>query len=179
MRNPTNGQSGHLGPPGEFEYSRRWQDVPVDEVLRPWVFDQAERTSYRKLCAAVNAATGADLVPETVRKFALHRGEPGRTTTRAFAEYYLSRYPRGYVAEKRPPYGTPEPLPPLSDLLPGGHEAARAELEKLVELAKRFPEEVPESTDRLLQWLEKMLAAEYMGEDLSKRPLDSEGNPVK
>jgi hypothetical protein len=59
----------------------------------------------------------------------------------------------------------------LSDVLPEGHARARAEIEKLMELAKRFPDEVPASADLLRGWLEKMIDAEYKGEDLSKRPL--------
>jgi hypothetical protein len=77
-----------------------------------------------------------------------------------------------------PPYGTPTRVPPLRDALPEGHAEARAELRKIAELAKRFPTEVPASTDRLLSWLEKMLDAEYTGEDLSKRALDADGNPI-
>jgi hypothetical protein len=150
----------------------------VDPVLRPWLRDEAERTSLRKVCAAVKAASGIELSPETIRKFVRQVGDPDTSTRRGVAEYYLLRHPRGYVAEKRPPYGTPHPLPPLSDVLPEGLDAARAELERLAELARRSPGEVPASTERLLEWLERMLEAEYTGEDLAKRPLDADGNPV-
>ncbi|MBD0320223.1 MAG: hypothetical protein ICV87_07815 [Gemmatimonadetes bacterium] len=108
---------------------------------------------------------------ETIRKFGAGKGKPDRRTTEALARYFIEKNPRGYVAEKGPPYGTPKPLPPLSDMLPEGHAQARAEIEKLMELAKRFPDEVPASADRLRGWLEKMIDAEYTGEDLSKRPL--------
>ncbi|HEX8212615.1 MAG TPA: hypothetical protein VF584_20725 [Longimicrobium sp.] len=82
------------------------------------------------------------------------------------------------MMSRLPPYSTPGFLPPLSEMLPEGHAEARAEIGKIVELAKRYPDEVPASTDRLLSWLEKMIDAEYTGEDLSRRPLDAEGNPI-
>jgi hypothetical protein len=146
------------------------------EVLRAWALDQP--ASYREIVAGVEAVTGVGLAPETIRKFARGIGQPERSTIRALALFYLQKHPWGYVAEKGTPYGTPKPLPLLSEMLPEGHAEARAEIEKLVELAKRFPDEVPASADRLRAWLETMLAAEYTGEDLSKRPLDADGRPI-
>ena len=119
------------------------------------------------------------LAPQTIGNFAAGTVQPDRATVRQLALYYLAKNPWGYVAEKGTPYGTPKPLPLLSETLASeGHAEARAEIEKLVELAKRFPDEVPASADRLRSWLEKMLDAEYTGEDLSKRPLDADGNPI-
>ncbi len=172
MNTPNNGQSGQSG---AYERSRRWQDIPV-EVLRAWARDHP--LSYREMVAGVAAVTGVDLAPETIRKFARGIGQPERSTIRALALFYLQKHPWGYVAEKGTPYGTPKPLPLLSEMLPEGHAEARAEIEKLVELAKRFPDEVPASAERLRGWLQKMIDAEYTGEDLSKRPLDSDGRPV-
>lgn len=146
------------------------------DVLRAWY---REQRSLRTVAAAVAELTGEDeLSPETIRNFRRGRGKPDRSTRRPLALYYLAKHPWGYVAEKGPPYGTPKPLPPLSEMLPEGHAEARAEIEKLVELAKRHPDEVPASADRLRSWLQKMLDAEYSGEDLSKRPLDADGNPI-
>lgn len=173
MTDLTNGPNG----PRRFERSQRWQDVPP-EVLRAWLKDQGDRLKWRGVASAVESALGEKLVHETIRKFAHSRGEPSRTTRRILAQYYLARHPRGYVAEKRPEYG-PRPVPPLSEALPEGLDAARADVEKLIDLAKRFPNEVPASAERLRAWLETMLAAEYTGEDLSKRPLDASGNPVE
>lgn len=129
---------------------------------------------------AVAALTGKKpLSPQTIANFLAGDNQPNRATTEQLALYYLSKNPWGYVAEKGPPNGTPKPLPPLSETLASkDHAQARAEIEKLVELAKRFPDEVPASADRLRIWLEKMLDAEYTGEDLSKRPLDADGNPI-
>jgi hypothetical protein len=177
MNNQNNGQSGHPDEPDRpagYERSHRWQDVPVD-VLRAWY---REQRSLRTLAAAVAKLTGEKLVPETIRKFGISIGQPDRSTIRPLALYYLAKHPWGYVAEKGTPYGTPKPLPPLSKMLSEGHAEAKADVEKLVELAKRFPDEVPASADRLRAWLEKMLDAEYTGEDLSKRPLDGNGNPI-
>lgn len=145
------------------------------DVLRAWVRD---RRSVRDMAAAVLKLTGEKMSPETIRKFGAGIGRPERTTIRALALYYLEKNPWGYVAEKGTPYGTPKPLPPLSEMLPEGHAQARAEIEKLMELAKRHPDEVPASADRLRGWLQKMIDAEYTGEDLSKRPLDSDGRPI-
>jgi hypothetical protein len=144
----------------------------------------AARIGFRDIAALLPDATripdGSEikLSPETIRKFALGIGQPEGSTREALTRLYLKRHPRGYVAEKGTPYGTPEPLPPLSETLSEGHAEARAEIEKLVELAKRHPDEVPASADRLRSWLQKMLDAEYTGEDLSKRPLDADGNPI-
>ncbi|HLL85515.1 MAG TPA: hypothetical protein VK420_22780 [Longimicrobium sp.] len=175
MNNHINGQSGHPDPPVRYERSHRWQDIPVD-ILRAWY---REQSPLRGISAAVAKLTGeTPLAAETIRSFAADRVRPNRKTRRQLALYYLAKNPWGYVAEKGTPYGTPKPLPPLSKVLPAGHAAARAEIEKLVELAKRHPDEVPGSTDALRGWLEKMLDAEYTGEDLSKRPLDANGNPI-
>jgi hypothetical protein len=144
----------------------------------------AARIGFRDISALLPEATripdGSEinLSPETIRKFALGIGQPERSTREALARLYLKRHPGGYVAERGTPYGTPKPLPPLSEMLPEGHAQARADIEKLVELAKRHPDEVPASADRLRLWLQKMLDAEYTGEDLSKRPLDEDGNPI-
>jgi hypothetical protein len=144
----------------------------------------AARIGFRELAALLPEATripdGSEikLSPETIRKFALGIGQPEGSTKEALTRLYLKRHPWGYVAEKGPPYGTPKPLPSLSEMLPEGHAEARAELEKLVELAKRHPDEAPASSDRVLGWLQKLLDAEYTGEDLSKRPLDADGNPI-
>ncbi len=175
MNTQNNGQSGQAGEPVRYERSQRWQDIPLD-VLRAWYLDQR---SLRTIVAAVAELTGEKkLAPETIRNFASNKVKPDRATVRMLALYYLAKHPWGYVAEKGIPYGTPKPLPPLSEMLPKGHDEARAEIEKLIELAKRFPDEVPASADLLRGWLEKMLDAEYTGEDLSKRPLDANGNPV-
>jgi len=52
------------------------------------------------------------------------------------------------MMSRLPPNRTPEFLPPLSEALSEGHAEARAEIGKIVELAKRYPDEVPASADR-------------------------------
>ncbi|HEX8450789.1 MAG TPA: hypothetical protein VF647_01765 [Longimicrobium sp.] len=166
-----------------YERSHRPDDVP-DEVIREWVTQLADRIGFREVAALLPDATripdGSEITlsPETIRKFAAGIGRAERTTIVALRRLFLKRHPWGYVAEKGTPYGTPKPLPLLSEMLSQGHAEARAEIEKLVELAKRHPDEVPASADRLRSWLQKMLDAEYTGEDLSKRPLDADGNPI-
>jgi hypothetical protein len=175
MNNHNSGQNGPPGTPGKYERSHRWQDIPLD-VLRVWY---REQRPYRKTIAAVAKLTGKKkLSPQTIVNFLGGDVQPNYKTRQQLALYYLAKHPWGYVAEKGPPYGTPKPLPSLSEMLPEGHAEARAELEKLVELAKRHPDEAPASSDRVLGWLQKLLDAEYTGEDLSKRPLDANGNPI-
>jgi hypothetical protein len=124
-------------------------------------------------------ASEIKLSPETIRKFVFGIGQAERSTIEGLARLFLQKHPWGYVAEKGTSYGTPDPLPPLSETLDSkGHAEAREEIEKLVELAKRHPDEVPASADRVRAWLQKLLDAEYTGEDLSKRPLDDDGNPI-
>jgi len=160
---------------GPYERSHRPEDIPLD-VLRAWYRAQHP---LRAVTAAVAKLTGEDeFSPQTISNFVRGKGQPDYNTRRQLALYYLAKHPWGYVAEKGPPYGTPKPLPPLSETLSQGHAEARAEIEKLVELAKRHPDEVPASADRLRNWLQKLLDAEYTGEDLSKRPLDADGNPI-
>ncbi len=175
MSNHNSGQNGPPGTPGQYERSHRWQDIPLD-VLRAWY---REQSPLRAITDAIAKLTGEDeFSPQTIANFVRGKGQPDYKTRRQLALYYLAKHPWGYVAEKGTPYGTPKPLPLLSEMLPEGHAQARAEIEKLVELAKRFPDEVPASADRLRTWLQKMLDAEYTGEDLSKRPLDADGNPI-
>ena len=175
MNNHDSGQNGPPGTPGQYERSHRWQDIPLD-VLRAWYREQSPR---RATTAAVAELTGEKkFSPQTITNLVIGRGQPNYKTRKQLALYYLAKNPWGYVAEKGTPYGTPKPLPPLSKALSEGHAEARAEIEKLVELAKRFPDEVPASVDQLRSWLETMLDAEYTGEDLSKRPLDADGNPI-
>lgn len=49
----------------------------------------------------------------------------------------------------------------LIDLLPPGEDEARAALERLFDLARRFPDELPESAPKLLEWLELQVEGEY------------------
>ena len=108
--------------------------------------------------------------PETLRQYVENpERQVHRATLAKFGAYYHKMHPVGYVAEKRVPYGEPLPLPLLKEILPEGHGAARAEIEKLIELVKRHPDEAPASVEKLRKWLEDLLAAEYTGEDPSKR----------
>lgn len=175
MNTHNSGQNGPPGTSGPYVRSHRWEDIPLD-VLRAWYRDQHP---LRAITAAVAKLTGEkEFSPQTITNFVGGTVQPDYNTRRQLALYYLEKHPWGYVAEKGAPYGTRKPLPALSEMLPKGHAEARAEIEKLVELAKRFPDEVPASADSLRGWLETLLEAEYTGEDLSKRPLDANGNPI-
>lgn len=169
---PNSGQSGHSdAAKSRYEITRRAERVP-ESVLRAFVADEAVNHSYREIAKRLKASH------ETVRQIVEDpEREIQRRTRQKLGAYYLTKHPVGYVAEKRSPYGTPEPLPPLKEVLPRGHEAARAEVEKLVELAKRFPDEAPASADRLRAWLEKLLAAEYTGVEPAKRQRQRKKRP--
>jgi len=171
----TISKSGHNGhsdaAKSRYEITRRAEHVP-ESVLRAFVVREAENHSYREIAKRIKASH------ETVRQIVEDpRRLIQRRTRQKLGAYYLTKHPVGYVAEKRAPYGTPEPLPPLKEVLPQGHEAARAEVEKLVELAKRFPDEAPASADGLRAWLEKLLAAEYTGEEPARRQRQRKKRP--
>ena len=135
-----------------------------DRVLRPFIKEQSLKLTYRGLAALV------DVAPETIRQYVEDpERKVHRSTLAKFGAYYLKLHPMGYVADKRVPYGEPLPLPLLKDVLPEGYPAARADIEKLVELGRRHPDEAPASLEKLRKWLESLLEAEYTGEDPSKR----------
>lgn len=161
---PKSGHNGHSDTAkSRYEITRRAEHVP-ESVLRAFVLREAENHSYREIAKRLKASH------ETVRLIVEDpEHEIQRRTRQKLGVYYLTRHPVGYVAEKRAPFGIPEPLPPLKEVLPPGYEAARAEVEKLVELARRFPDEAPASAERLRAWLEKLLAAEYIGVEPPKR----------
>jgi hypothetical protein len=49
----------------------------------------------------------------------------------------------------------------LIELLAPGEDAARAELAKIFELAKRFPDEVPPTIDNVHEWMDLQILGEY------------------
>jgi hypothetical protein len=135
-----------------------------DRVLRPFIKEQSTKLTYRVLGKLL------DVSPETIRQYVENpERKVHRATLLKFGAYYHKMHPVGYVAESRVPYGEPLPLPRLKEVLAEGHPAARAEIEKLIELARRHPDEAPPSLEKLRKWLESLLEAEYTGEDPSKR----------
>jgi hypothetical protein len=102
-----------------------------------------------------------DLSPETVRKFIHRIGDPNLTTRLRLAELYLDFNAGGVVV----PEHTWKARPRLMELLPPGKREARETVAKLIELAKRFPDEAPENVDEILDWLDLQVCGEYWAEE--------------
>jgi hypothetical protein len=158
MNRPNGGQSSHK--PGDDrnpELPRRWLAVPA-HVAWEFAVEMVARYSLR----GVARMTGLGV--ETVRKFIKRIGDPNLATRRRFAELYLHHHAEGVVKqddrEKRW-----RSRPRLITMLEPGKEAARRELAKLFELAKRFPEEMPAQIDDLQYWMDLQVRAEYWAEE--------------
>jgi hypothetical protein len=156
MRRPASGHNGHSHTPGNARDAvapQRWLEVP-DEVV--WEFAV-------NLCAVHKlrgVAKMVKLAPETVRKFILRIGDPNFSTRRCFAELYLDLNAGGVVVAEHEWRMRPK----LIELLPPGKREAREALAKLFELAKRFPDEVPQTVDELHDWLDLQVCGEYWAE---------------
>lgn len=105
------------------------------------------------------------LAPETVRKFINRIGEPNLATRRRFAELYLEKIAEADVVLVLDDRKQWKMRPRLIELLASGEGPAREELARVFELAKRFPDEVPPSIDRLLEWMDLQVRGEYWAED--------------
>ncbi len=164
VKTSNSGQSGRNGPArSKWEFSRQPDGVP-DRILRPFIKEQSVRLTYRVLGKLLKVS------PETLRQYVENpERQVHRATLAKFGAYYHKMHPMGYVAEKREPYGEPQPLPLLREILPEGHAAARADIEKLIELGREHPDRAPASLEKLRKWLESLLEAEYTGEDPAKR----------
>lgn len=164
MKPSSAGQNGHKHSPArEFRYTRKWQEIPV-EVLQAFVGDQRLKYSYDGIGRML------ELSKETVRKFHLGIGSPERSTIEKIGKLYLQHHPKGYVAERNLPDGDWEEVPQLKNVLPPGEEAAVEYVRKLVSLAQEHPDAFPETPERLRQWLETVIAAEYSADVTAEVP---------
>lgn len=158
MNRPTSGQSSHT--PGDDrgpESLRRWQRIPLESL---WEF-AVEIVARHKL-RGVAHLTG--LGRETVRKFIMRTVEPNLTTRRAFAKLYLDfNAERMMLDEDKGKPWTRRPL--LIRILSPGRDTARAELAKVFELARRFPDEIPPTADDLFEWIDQQVRGEYWAEE--------------
>lgn len=110
------------------------------------------------------------LAAETLRKFVeglTDRPHPAQLDL--YGTKFLELHPSGYVREKRVD-GSSQALPQLKMVLPPGRENAQEVVDRLFELAARYPDELPENAERIREWLLKLLKAEYDAEAQQFRP---------
>lgn len=157
MRTRNSGQNSHK--PGDDRpiAPRQWLHVPV-EIVREFIVDLCTMYGNRGVGRMVKKS------PETVRKFVLGRGVPHFATRRLFAQLYLEMNAEGVVAEQDDTRRW-KARRRLIQLLAEGEGPARAELAKIFELAKRFPEEVPLSVDAVEEWMDLQVRGEYWAHD--------------
>jgi len=155
--------------PRKFDYTRDLGYVP-EEAIRRFMAQRQEEVTLRGVAEEVETSH------ETVRGFIEGDRVTRSTTIWKFTKYFFKFNPVGYVAERKsspddPESGATVPLPQLKEVLrEPGLGSAEKDLELLVELAKRFPDEVPEFADRLKEWLKTVVTAEYIGTSPPKRP---------
>lgn len=157
VKTQNSGQRGRGDEPAEGPgYGDRWFEVPA-EVVHEFVSELCAEHTHR----GVEKMTG--LSKETIRRYVERIGVPHRSTQKRFAELYLDQYPGGHVAKETAPKRK-RGVWPLKTILPAGEENAKAVVDRLVELAKRHPDQVPpEVADQLREWLDLQLTAEYRG----------------
>jgi hypothetical protein len=156
MRHPTSGQrSQTAGNDRELALVTHWSDFRV-EILRELTSELCASLKYR----GAEAITGVS--KEGLRKFVEGKSRPNRSTRQKLGELFLKLYPGG-VMWKKAVDGDWELRQHLSELLPPNEEAARAELAKIFELARRFPDEVPGSVDAVQEWVDLQVRGEYWG----------------
>jgi hypothetical protein len=164
------------GPTGQKANRRRHFEITRDPSYVP---DDVIRGYFAELQKDITQRGVAELVEtshETVRGFMEGDRVTRSTTRRKYSKFYLDRHPGGYVAERKSSPDDPEsaatvPLPQLKEVLrEPGLGMAEEEIERFVELAKRFPDEVPEFADRLKDWLKTFVAAEYLGTTPERPP---------
>jgi hypothetical protein len=101
---------------------------------------------------------------ETFRKF--HAGitqQPQPRQLQLYRDKFLELHPSGYVREKRVD-GKAHALEQLKMVLPPGRENAQQVVDQLRQLAARHADELPEGAERALEWMRKLLNAEYDAE---------------
>lgn len=138
-------------------FTRNPAHVPL-EVLRDFARELVDRYTYR------GVADRLGMGHETLRKFILRRTEqPHPRQRERYGALFLELHPGGYVEETRTD-GRARPLPQLKRLLPPERDEAAAVLERIFDLARRHPDELPEQADAVRAWLQRLLAAEFEAE---------------
>jgi len=157
--------SGHSGQP-PFEdppFTRDPSRIHV-EVLRDFVREQLRLRRIRPLAEAWGVGH------ETLRKFAEGKTrQPHPRQVELYGTKFLELHPSGYVREKRVD-GVPQALEQLKMVLPPGRENAEQVIEKLRELADRHAAELPDEAVPALEWMRKLLNAEYDAEGRYRPP---------
>ncbi len=159
MKRPNGGQSSHTpGDDRDPDSPRRWQKIPAESL---WEFAVELVARHRLRGVAQMNRHGR----ETVRKFIMRTVEPNLTTRRAFAKLYRAFHAERTMADadKSKPWRTRPPR--LIEVLSPGKAVARAELAKILELAHRFPDEVPPTADALFEWIDAQVTGEYWFEE--------------
>jgi len=164
MKHLGGGQSSHnSGDDRESEFVRHWSAVRI-ETLREFASELCNALTLR------GAAAATGLSKEGLRKLVEGESHPNRSTRQTLGEMFLKLYPGGTMW-KNSQDGKWQLRVQLIELLSPGEEAARTELAKIFELAKRFPGEAPASVDAVHEWLDLQVQGEYWG----RRYLDSFG----
>jgi hypothetical protein len=156
MRSPNDGQSSQTaGDDRESALAEHWLNIQID-LLRRFTSDLCARWTYR------GAAGVTGVSREGLRKFVDGETRPNLATRQALGELFLKLHPSGVMATKQTD-GEWQLREQLIELLPGGEKQARAELAKIFELAKRFPDEVPPSAEAVHEWMDLQVRGEYWG----------------
>lgn len=174
MRDSNSSQNGHNRPDSRFRQYEKWQDIPV-EVLRDFVSEIRDRYTDRAV------AEMAELSMAAVQSFVKGRGRPKRRTLQALGELYMERRQLAFewetVTERKA-------LPQLRSVLPDGKDAALDYIDELFRVAEAAGT-LSQSPDRLRDWLEFLVQAEYAIESpyehllRKRRPRGSADEPPK
>ncbi|HKP75056.1 MAG TPA: hypothetical protein VJT67_05900 [Longimicrobiaceae bacterium] len=158
MRSHIGGQSRQTaGDDRDPELAKHWRSLRID-TLRAFAAELCAQHTYR------GAAALTGLSKEGLRRFVEGDTSPNPKTRQALGEVFFNLYPSGVMETTRPFHGEWQLRRQLIELLPRGEEAAREELEKIFELARRFPDEVPESADLVWEWMDLQIRGEYWAE---------------
>jgi hypothetical protein len=156
MREPNGGQIRQTaGDDRESALAGHWSDVKIGP-LRRFASDLCAKLTFR------GAAGATGVSKEGLRKFVERETRPNLATRQALGELFLKLHPSGAMATKQTD-GEWQLREQLIELLPAGEKEARAELARLFELAKRFPDEVPPCVDRVHEWMDLQVRGEYWG----------------
>ena len=156
MRSQNGGQIRQAaGDDRKSDLVRHWSDVRVD-TLREFTSELCAALTYR------GAAAVTGISKEGLRRFVEGESQPNRSTRQTLGEMFLTLHPGGTMW-KTSKDGAWQLRVQLIELLPPGEQAARDELTRIFELAKRFPDEVPASADQVHEWVDLQVQGEYWG----------------
>ena len=156
MRSQNGGQSSHpAGDDRESALAGHWSDVKIG-LLRRFASDLCAKLTLR------GAAGATGVSKEGLRKLVERESRPNLATRQALGELFLKLHPSGLMATKQTD-GEWQLREQLIELLPAGEREARAELARVFELAKRFPDEVPAFVDQVHEWMDLQVRGEYWG----------------